>query len=388
MALDEVTFYNIVGEEVNLTNLVSQMIDYYGQKLAVGETRLTDFNEGSEIRDILEASAVLGFAILEDINSSGKLPFIRLSEGVYLDYIGENPFIKLSRNTGDYAEGIVVFTLNEVQDTDFLIPAETIVTDTVEDLDFETTVDATIPAGETSVEVPVTCLTMGTNGNVPAGTITILEDDDLNFELLTVNNPEALTGGAEYEDDEVYRARLLELVRAEGFGTSDYYVNLGEAVRGVHDVKLISELNSNFTRKVIVNGLDKPVPNKVLLDVLAEYTISANHILDHSFTVEPVDYTTLNLNFNLGVNVEGNQEDYLNNLTAFINGTNFDRAEYSGLNIDETLTKFMLESAFDVFDNIVTVDVVINNDETLTEVTPSLNTVFKLGNVTINETVV
>ena len=386
MALDEVTFYNIVGEEVNLTNLVSQMIDYYGQKLAVGETRLTDFNEGSEIRDILEASAVLGFAILEDINSSGKLPFIRLSEGVYLDYIGENPFIRLSRNTGDYAEGIVVFTLNEVQDTDFIIPAETIVTDTVEDLDFETTVNATIPAGETSVEVPVTCLTMGTNGNVPAGTITILEDDDLNFELLTVNNPEALTGGAEYEDDEVYRARLLELVRAEGFGTSDYYINLGEAVRGVHDVKFVND--NKFTRKVIVNGLEKPVPNKVLLDVLAEYTISANHILDHSFTVEPVDYTTINLNFNLGVNVEGNQEDYLNNLTAFINGTNFDRAEYSGLNIDETLTKFMLESAFDVFDNIVTVDVVINNDETLTEVTPSLNTVFKLGNVTINETVV
>lgn len=386
MALDEVTFYNIVGEEVNLTNLVSQMIDYYGQKLAVGETRLTDFNEGSEIRDILEACAVLGFAILEDINSSGKLPFIRLSEGVYLDYIGENPFIKLSRNTGDYAEGIVVFTLNEVQDTDFIIPAETIVTDTVEDLDFETTVNATIPAGETSIEVPVTCLTMGTNGNVPAGTITILEDDDLNFELLTVNNPEALTGGAEYEDDEVYRARLLELVRAEGFGTSDYYINLGEAVRGVHDVKLVTD--NKFTRKVIVNGLEKPVPNKVLLDVLAEYTISANHILDQSFTVEPVDYTTINLNFNLGVNVEGNQEDYLNNLTAFINGTNFDRAEYSGLNIDESVTKFMLESAFDVFDNIVTVDVVINNDETLTEVTPSLNTVFKLGTVTINETVV
>lgn len=386
MGLDEVTFYNIVGEEVNLTNLVSQMIDYYGQKLAVGETRLTDFNEGSEIRDILEACAVLGFAILEDINSSGRLPFIRLSEGVYLDYIGENPFIKLPRNTGDYAEGIVVFTLNEVQDTDFIIPAETIVTDTVMDLDFETTVDATIPAGENSVEVPVTCLTMGTNGNVPAGTITILEDDDLNFELLSVNNPEALTGGAEYEDDEVYRARLLELVRAEGFGTSDYYINLGEAVRGVHDVKLVTD--NKFTRKVIVNGLEKPVPNKVLLDVLAEYTISANHILDQTFTVEPVTYTNLNLNFNLGVNVEGNQEDYLNNLTAFINGTNFDRAEYSGLNIDETLTKFMLESAFDVFDNIVTVDVVINNDETLTEVTPSLNTVFKLGTVTINETVV
>ena len=47
MALEEVTFINMVGDEVNLTNLVSQMIDFYNQKLEVGETKITDFNEGS-----------------------------------------------------------------------------------------------------------------------------------------------------------------------------------------------------------------------------------------------------------------------------------------------------------------------------------------------------
>ena len=75
MALEEVSFYNIVGEEVNLSNIVNQMIDYYDQKLEVGETRVTDFNEGSEIRNLLEAVAVLGFAVLEDENEAGKLPF-------------------------------------------------------------------------------------------------------------------------------------------------------------------------------------------------------------------------------------------------------------------------------------------------------------------------
>ena len=386
MVLDEVTFYNLVGEEVNLTNLVNQMIDYYEQKLNAGETRLTDFNDGSEIRGLLEAYAVLGFAILEDINFAGRLPFIRLSEGVYLDYIGENPFIKLPRIQGDYAMGTVTFTLAEAQDTDFLIPAETIVTDTVEELDFETNVDATIPAGELSIDVPITCLTTGSTGNVSAGTITVLEDIDLNTELLSVTNAEALTGGEDYEDDEVYRTRLLETVQAEGFGTVDYYNNLGNNVAGVHDVKLVPD--ETFTRKVLVNGLDKPVPDKVLLDVLAEYTLNSNHVLNHSFTVDAVEYTNLNVSFNLGVSVEGNQDDYLNNLTAYINGTEYELQEYSGLNIDETVTKFMLESAFDVFDNVVTVDVVINNDETLTELTPTTNTVFKLNNVTFTETVV
>ena len=55
MALEEVSFYNTNGDEINLTNLVDQMINFYELKSEVGETRLTDFNEGSEIRNLLEA---------------------------------------------------------------------------------------------------------------------------------------------------------------------------------------------------------------------------------------------------------------------------------------------------------------------------------------------
>jgi hypothetical protein len=44
MAIEEVSFYNIVGEEVNLSNLVLQMIGYYELKREVSETAVTDFN--------------------------------------------------------------------------------------------------------------------------------------------------------------------------------------------------------------------------------------------------------------------------------------------------------------------------------------------------------
>ena len=42
MALEEISFNNVNGDEINLTNLVSQMIDFYEQK-EKGETELTDF---------------------------------------------------------------------------------------------------------------------------------------------------------------------------------------------------------------------------------------------------------------------------------------------------------------------------------------------------------
>ena len=66
MALNEVSFYNTNGDEINLTNIVNQMINYYQLKLEVGETAVTDFNEGSEIRNLLEGFAVGIYALLEE----------------------------------------------------------------------------------------------------------------------------------------------------------------------------------------------------------------------------------------------------------------------------------------------------------------------------------
>ena len=75
MAIEEESFYNIVGEEINRTNLVQQMINYYALKLEVGETRITDFNEGSEIRNLLESIAVDLYYLMEDQNELSKIAF-------------------------------------------------------------------------------------------------------------------------------------------------------------------------------------------------------------------------------------------------------------------------------------------------------------------------
>ena len=386
MALEEVTFYNIVGEEVNLSNLVSQMIDYYDQKREVGETKLTDFNEGSEIRNILEAAAVLAYAILEDENEAGKLPFIELSSGTYLDRIGANPFINLPRVEGNPATGNVTFTLATAQETDYIIPEQTLLADSVNDLSFVTLSDCTIYEGELSSEVLVECLTDGTDGNVPSGTLTIIDDTTIDTELVSVTNNEPLEDGTDYEDDEVYRTRLLENVRAEGFGTIGYYTNLGNNVSGVHDVKLIGD--TTFTKKVLVNGRTKPTPDSVLLDVLTVFSIPKNHVMNHTFTVDRPTYTTIDLTIDVSVSRLLDSEILETAVQYFVDGGRANSIEYAGLNIDEVCTREQIISILTMVDGVVSVDSILVDEEEITTITPDPDGVLKLGELTINQTVV
>ena len=39
MAIEEETFYNVIGEEINRTNIVNQMIGFYNLLLEVGELK-------------------------------------------------------------------------------------------------------------------------------------------------------------------------------------------------------------------------------------------------------------------------------------------------------------------------------------------------------------
>lgn len=380
MALEEISFYTVTGEEINITNLVNQMVDYYHQKLEVGETAVTDFNQGSEIRNLLEAFAVGIYALLEQDTEYMKKPFISLSSDEWLDRIGENPFINLPRISGEYATGTVQFTLKEVQTSDFIIPANTIVTDSVTGLDFNTVSECIINVDELSGEVEVECLTEGVDGNSKSGDINIISDvnTDFNIDLLTVTNLNAFETGVDYETDEDYRARLLANVRADGFGSIGYYKNLAENVTGVHDVLLVDD--PNYTKKVLVNGYKKPVEDEVLLNVLAEFIDLNNCVLNHKFTVDKVSYTDVDLNLIVTVTHELDTDMLISCLNAYVNGTNFDRMSYDGLFINQEFSLNDVENALSVFDGFVSVT-------GFDGATPDTNNVIKLGSINITQIV-
>ena len=107
-----------------------------------------------------------------------------------MDEIAAEPKINLTRNEGTTATGEVVFTLNQVQEEDFLIEEGTMLIANG-DLEFETTADCIIPAGELNNIVSVESIEVGIEYNIKPHRIELLEPSD----AFSVDNPYNFSNG-------------------------------------------------------------------------------------------------------------------------------------------------------------------------------------------------
>ena len=388
MAIEEISFTNTNGEEINLSNLVNQMINYYQLKLEVGETAVTDFNEGSEIRNLLEAFAIGIYALLEEQHEATEIAFISTSHDAWLDRIGELPFIDLPRVSADYSEGEVTFTLATAQTSQYVIPADTVLACSGTGLEFITSTECVIAIGETTGTAAAECLTSGSDGNVVAEAIDTVSSEFVDTELVSVSNASAFEGGSDDEDDEEYRERLLANVRADGFGTMGYYKALCENVSGVHDVLLIDD--ASYTKKVLVNGDVKPTPDTLLVEVLTELTDISNIVLNHSFNIGKPTYTSIDLSVELTVTTELDEDILEAVVQLLFDGGSGYEFEYTGLMINEPMTKARIEETLLIFADVVSVDSVkydVSGTATDFDVlSPEVNGVLKLDSVTFTQT--
>ncbi|WP_407415820.1 baseplate J/gp47 family protein [Methanobrevibacter sp.] len=386
MAVNDESFYNLLGEEISRNNLVQQMIDFYSLLLEVGETKITDFNEGSEIRNILEAFAVDVYILMESENELTEIGFVDTAYGEWLDKHGLNPFIGLERDVGMEATGYVTFSIPEVATTELIIPEGTIVVCEDNGLEFITDNETIISVGDDEANAAVTCLTVGSDGNCVAETVTIIDDEYLNIPGLSVVNEEAFSGGTDYEEDDEYRERLLAYIRKDDFGSIGHYEELGNNVDGVHDVVLVNA--TGYTKKVLVNGDVKPTPDDVLVEVASEFTNTFNIVVNHTFTVARPTYVTLDLSVALDVLVELDEDELKTAIADFFNGgSNIPSMDFDGLFIGEPLSKYKLYPCLESFEGVESVTVTIDNEE-LSEITCEDDEVFKLGTVTISQNVV
>ena len=248
-------------------------------------------------------------------------------------------------------------------------------------LEFVTTTDCTINAGDLTGTASVECLTTGSDGNVSAQSIDTVSGEFVDTELVSVSNSSACDGGTDEEDDELYRKRLLANVNADGFGTKGYYDNLCESIDGVHDVLMISA--SGYTGKYLVNGDVKPTPDTILLDVLTALTDPSKKVLGHSFTVDKPTYTTVGTNsnnFTIAMNVvsEMTSTELNKIMTCLFNGGQYASMDYTGLNINESLSKETIVNTLEAFDNIVEVTSVKVGSDEVTTLEPDSNGVLKL----------
>jgi len=178
-----------------------------------------DKTEGSFIYDSLAPVSIELAILYKELIEILKRAFVQSSYDEYLDYLGEQ--FGVTRKREAKATGTVLFT----GETNTVIPSGLLISTTgdsmSEPVEFITVEQAVIGASGQAY-VKVEALNGGAKGNVPVNTINMI----CNYinGLSAVINETPTSGGADIENDDDYRERILEKVKEyiTGGSKADY----------------------------------------------------------------------------------------------------------------------------------------------------------------------
>ncbi|MDR2559538.1 MAG: baseplate J/gp47 family protein [Oscillospiraceae bacterium] len=207
------------------------------------------------------------------LNEAARQNLPRYATGDYLDSLSEL-FKDTYRLQPEAARTTLRFTISAPQQSAVTIPADTRVTVDGE-ITFATTESATVPIGETSVEVPAVCLTAGIAGNgFIAGQISQIVDLFQFFE--SVENTTTSAGGSDIETDESlyerYRQSMETFSTAGPLGAYEYHAKTAGAE--IVDVKPYSPSPGVVDIRILLK--DGKMPDEEMKKLVLD-TVSASH---------------------------------------------------------------------------------------------------------------
>lgn len=191
--------------------------------------------------------------------------FPQTAEGEYLDYHAQLRGLK--RKQAVKAVGTVEFSLKETATEKIDIPENTVVSTGGEHpISFETTRYAYIDVGSSFVVVPARAIIGGEMGNIARKQISVVST--MTVDGLSVTNQGAFTTGANAEDDDTLRNRILNSMKFILNGTNkEYYSALAKTINGVECVNVVPRKNGVGTVTVYVSGREMEVGVLTVLSV-------------------------------------------------------------------------------------------------------------------------
>ena len=214
------------------------------------------------------------------VQEAGKQLLARYARAPTLDYLGE--LIGITRLPAARSRAPMRFSIPASLPGDVAIPKGVVVGSKDGKALFETDEDVALSAGTLSVDVMATCREAGELGNGwTAGQISAIFSD-LGSTSLSVANTGASVGGADAEDDERYRERVLEgperLAAAGPIGA--YRQHAMGAHQEIIDVGVVSpETTFDVANGVYVSTNDVP-PGEVRVYPLTASGAPGADILD------------------------------------------------------------------------------------------------------------
>ena len=206
----------------------------------------------------------------------------------------------LTREPAVPATGTVTFSALTVPSSPVAIPVGTIVKTSDLTVSFQTSAAASLPAGSSSVNVPVQAIIAGTSGNVAAGTISIISGALPRIDFVT--NSLAFVNGIDQETDSAFRARFVNYINSRASGTP---VAAGYAISSVQQ-GLTWSITENYTK----SGAYKPGNYVIYVDdgsgnpsstLIANVSAACDAVRPVGATFQIYGPTVVAANVNLGV---------------------------------------------------------------------------------------
>lgn len=191
--------------------------------------------------------------------------FPQTAQGEYLDYHAQ--MRGLHRKDAVKSVGSVRFSIPEASEVNIEIPQGTIISTSGETpISFQTMEYTCINAGDTSVDVNAEAVDGGVNGNVTSGKISVIVT--MTAENLIVNNPSAFTLGADAEDDETLRQRVVNSMKFIINGTNkEYYTSLAKTISGVECVNVVPYKYGRGSVAIYISGKDSALTSQTVTKV-------------------------------------------------------------------------------------------------------------------------
>ena len=249
MVEEDIEFVTFDGDTITKSDYRNEIIDRYIRARYDGLTKITDFSIGSEAYHLADLMATLKLEHREDIDSNYRMSMIHYMEGEFLDNKGDE--CGVHRRQSSPSVGEVTFTLAEAKEDIVTIPADTVVA-TDDAISFILTDDVNIYPGDLSGSGEVLCEQEGEYTNVLAGTVNIIISD-LGINGLSVSNEDVFYDGADVEEDDEYRARILNAPYTHPTGSLPWYEDIAMeyCASSVHDV-LVRKNVVGFTEDIVM----------------------------------------------------------------------------------------------------------------------------------------
>lgn len=221
-----------------------ELYNLYRNEAQASRPDLTDWSEGSANDHMAGVSAFAVSEAVKLILSRFRATFFDLAEGEDLDFLAVDHFGEaFARPQAQQATGVLEFTRPDDSFGDVTIPAGTICRTPTDPLgnsiEFETSISVVMTG--TSILVSAEALETGTQGNVEADSITII-DSALPDSSIEVNNPSAFAGGAETQNDAEYRETIRSLILSLPGATLTAIRAAALSVPGVEIAEAIEEI--------------------------------------------------------------------------------------------------------------------------------------------------